>query len=409
MPRQFVKPLVGIAVTPPQYDTVGRYGLHVARNYAAAFARLGFEPVLVELGGGDPTAIGCLLRPQVALLFSHGGWLMTPDGPRAPGIRAALNAADKPTIVIIGDAPYVPWLAPIFANLPPRAVPFFVDPSFADGIAHWIASGRSAVCLPVTYLLDSHGPVPTKDKTIPLLFVGKTLDADRFRDDVRTTRPQLLRSFDALIEANLADLDRPLTQVAAEVLPALGAVFDMDDRDIRQVLYLADRYIRQKRRNTVLDKLFKYPALIVSPGTAALPPGSKATLLPGRSFPEVLELLRRAAVTVVCQPHYPGALNERIVHAMQARSVVIATPNPRTSQLFLHGRDLFTTAPDVCNIDDLIDTARRPDIAESMRDHAMRRIAEKHRPENMIRHMLTFMASNGLLDGLPHVLNEIEL
>ena len=390
-----MKPVVGIAVTPPQNDTSGRYGLHVARNYAAAFARLGFEPLVAQLGDG--AAIEQLLQPHVALLFSHGGWLMAPDGPLGAGIGAALRAADKPTIVIIGDPPFSPWLPPIFANLPPRAVPFFIDPSFADGITHWIPSGRTAAYMPVAHLLDGHGPVATDDKTIPLLFVGSTFDADRFHRAVRTRHPSLFPPFAALVESNLADLDRSLTEMAAEVLPGFGEAFDMDSARTRDLLYLADRYIRQQRRNRVLDRLVRHPAVLVAPGTTRLPPGSKATLLPRQPFPASLASLRLARATVVCQPHYPGALNERIIHAMQARCAVIATPNVRTGRVFSHQEHLLTTAPDLSDLDALIDAVGRRPTAEAIRDRASQRIAERHQPEHAIRYMLGFMAESGLL------------
>ena len=45
---------VGIAVTPAGFNFNDFFGA-LARNYAAAFRRLGFEPVFVELGK-DPVA-----------------------------------------------------------------------------------------------------------------------------------------------------------------------------------------------------------------------------------------------------------------------------------------------------------------------------------------------------------------
>jgi hypothetical protein len=392
-----VKPVVAIAATPPRHDPRGRYGLQAARNYAAAFARLGFEPVIVELSDSDPAPLGQLLEPRVALLFSHGGWLLDPAGPLGPDIGATLRRANKPTIVVIGDPVFSPWLPPIFANLPPRAVPFFIDPSFADGIAHWIPSQRSAPTMPAAHLLDGHGPVPTAEKTIPLLFVGATFNANRFHAEVKTKHPTLWSAFAALVEANLADMDRPLTRVAAETLPALGEAFDMDNPRIRDVLYLADMYLRNRQRNLVLDRVVRYPGVIVSPGLAGLPPGSKATLMPGQPFLKILELLRLARATVVCQPHYPGALNERIVHAMQARCAVIAMPNPRIRQTFLHRQHLLLTSADLSDLDALIADASRLGVAEPMREGASRRIAERYTPDHIIRYMLASMAEGGLL------------
>jgi hypothetical protein len=208
--------------------------------------------------------------------------------------------------------------------MPPRALPFFIDPSFVDGIAHWIPSRRSAAYLPGAHLLDGHGPAATADKTIPLLFVGATFNANRFYGEVKTKHPDLWRPFAALVESNLAAMERPLTQVAAQVLPALGERFDMDDARVRDLLYLADMFLRNRQRNLVLDRVARRPGVIVSPGLAELPPGSKATLLPGQPFLKTLELLRQTRATVICQPHYPGALNERIVHAPSSPCRILA-------------------------------------------------------------------------------------
>ena len=163
-------PRVGIAVAPD----LPNYGLsqHLSENYAAAFRRLGFDVLIVAIEPDDPQSVERLLEPDIGLLFSHGGWLMSPQGPLGDAIGAVLRDADKPMIALIADPPYSPWLPEIFANLPPRAATFLIDPNFARGVSHWTPSGLHPPYLPCGHMLDGHGPVRTRDKTIPLLFVG---------------------------------------------------------------------------------------------------------------------------------------------------------------------------------------------------------------------------------------------
>jgi hypothetical protein len=120
-------------------------------------------------------------------------------------------------------------------------------------------------------------------------------------------------------------------------------------------------------------------------------------------------LLRRARATVVCQPHFPGALNERIVHAMQAGCAVIATPNARTSREFVNREHLLTTAVDLSDLDALIDEVGRPEIAEPMRERARARVSERHLPEHRIRSMLDFLAECGFLDVAIEVFRDPQL
>ena len=387
---------VGIAVTPRRYDPSGIAG-QIARNYGAAFERLGLTPIYVDLATADEAAFGRLRQPDVKLLFSHGGWLFNDQGPLGSRGPALAREADKPTIVLIADPPFSWWLPPIFAALPRRAMPFFIDPSFAEGIGHWIPSGAHASYVPCGHTLDGHGPVPTADKDIPALFIGSLQDPNKLYEELKQ-RPDLLHLIRPIIDAVIDDPFKPLLHAANEPLAESGRTLNFDKPLARSVLHKIDQFVREHRRARMVNRLLHHDVHIVAHGVARLPAGARATLLPPVHFLGMLNLLRRAKAICVCQPHFPGALNERIVFAMQARCLVIATPNTRTPQLFEHGRHLFLTAPDLSDVDRWVEAARDDSVADPMREAALRQVTERHTPEGNIRHMLRRLGQAGLMD-----------
>src|SRR5690606_36036659 len=111
-------------------------------------------------------------------------------------------------------------------------------------------------------------------------------------------------------------------------------------------------------------------------------------------FPAMLELLRQARATAVCQPNYLGALNERIVFAMQARCVAIVTTNPRTRQLLADREDLLLVGSEGEGLDAAVAAAQD---AEDIRDAAEARAAG-FTPDGNLRAMLATMVAAGMLD-----------
>lgn len=389
-------PCIGFAVGA----NLANYGLSraLSENYAAAFRRLGFRTAIVTLAPGERSAVARLLQPDIRLWFSHGGWLMSPTGPLGDKIAAVLRKADKPAIVLAADPPYSAWLPPIFANLPPRAAVFSIDPGFTDGIAHWVPSGLQAPYLPCSHLLDGHARVATEAKTIPLLFVGAVGDLDEVRR-LAHRAPSGGTLFDDLVERALASPEMPLFGIAGEVMAAHGRPASMDDPALRHLLHLADLFVRYRHRKAAIDALLRYPVHLVAnidPSGPGRHPG--AVVLPAQPFTRMLALMRQARTTVVCQPPYPGAVNERIVFAMQAGCAVITTPTPRTRQVFSHGTHLLFSEFDGSDLDDRIEALVDDSVHRTMCDAGATAVGNRFTPDGNVRYMLQAMQSHGLLD-----------
>lgn len=384
------KPTVGIALTPAAFDPSG-LARRLAYNYGAAFARLGYEPLYVDLGRIDDQAVGRLLMPDVRLLFNHGGWLFSDRLTLSADCQARLRATETPCLVLIADPPFYPWLVRLMPRLPPRAMPFYIDPGFAA----WAPRRPSAPYLPCGDTLGEHVPVATRDKTLPAVFIGS----------VRNDAPILaaIRDYWPVTPALLEIIDALVWDTATPLLTALRPILGMVPERLRQMhlLFDVDVIIRQRRRQAMLCRLADRDVHIFADGLEGLPRDARATLRPPVPFTGMLEVLRQARILYVCPPNYPGAVNERIIFAMQARCLVVSLPTPRTQQIFHHGRDLFLTAPDQSDLLELDALARDDAVAEPMRDAALDRVSRGFTPDGNLRYMLGRMHAAGLLAEPP--------
>ena len=403
-----MRPVVGFALSPRTADH--ELSRHVSRNYAAAFDRLGYDSIFVPVGRDAPEGLGALIRSEARILFSHGGWLMSPRrgallsrlGLRDSTTRQALTEAGKPVMALIADDPFMHWQRDIFANLPSRAGVFFIDPSFIRGIEHWVPSGCTDTVLPCGYLLDGHGPAPTAEKDIDLLFVGSLRDPDEFLRQARAdTAAWELAS--GLIERGLDDHATPLTVHADALRPARDGRADLDDPMVRRALQHANGYIRARWRHAMAVRLALLPATIVTdrmPAVAGAHP--RLQVLPPCPFPEMLRLFRRSRACFVSQPPFPGAVNERLIFCWQARCVPVTTPNPRTRQMFEHGRELLFVRTDLEDLEEQAAQALDEAVAEPIRERALEYVYARHTPDGNVRRMLQTMRAHGLLeDDLP--------
>lgn len=392
------KPVVGMWYPPAKSHEVGH---HLTANYAAAFERLGFECLFAPAEGeSNLSGQRRLMRSRARLLFNHGGWLMSRSWRRIFGrqIGEELNRSGKPVLTLVADEPFQDWLVPIFSRMPRRGAVFSIDPTFTHGIGHWVPSGCHAPYLPCGHMLDGHGPVATGDKTIDLLFIGTITDPETVRVEARA-KPKVQPLFDALVDRGLHNYATPVAMLASELRPGPRGFVDMDDPDMQETLRYANLFIRSYRRWQLLTRLAHHPATIVTSRPVTLPgahPDLKA--LPPCSFLDMLKLTRQSRATVILQPPFPGAVNERIMFSMQARCLVIATPNPRTGQLFTHGEELLFAHGDSNELDAMIDLARDTKVADAIRDRALEVMQARHTPDGNIRYMLGVMAAHGLLD-----------
>lgn len=389
-------PLVAIAVAAQPDDHGSLQDL--AGNYAGAFRRLGYAVEIVPVHAAHPDAFARLLRPEVRLIFSPGGWVSTPFGPLGAQVAAALERTGTPVLATIADQPFAPPLPRMLLYLPPRAAVFFIDPGFAIDTAGWIASGIHAAFLPC---LREGAPEPDVDdpaRTIGMLFVGRHFDPDAVARQAAAI-PGMAALFRGIVDTGLHDYATPIQLVAAAVARSLGMAPDMNRLDYRLALNEADQFIRGRRREMVLRALLRHPAHVVTnrlPAGVHVHPGATVTgMVP---YAEMRSLLGRARATLVCQPHFPGALNERIVHAMQAGCAVLSTPNPRLEQLFRDREQLWTLAPDLSDLDAKLEAAQgdqRQEVARRARTH----VTGNHTPDAVLRRMLGIMRARGLLDA----------
>ena len=372
---------VGIALTPARFDHNG-FGSFVARNYAAAFRRLGFEPVFVALG---EQPVAALDAPDIAFVFSHSGWVLAEPG----------YCARKPVVVLVADPTFSWWVAANLARLPPHAAVFYIDPGFLHGIGHWLGERAHAAYLPCVYASDGP-PHRPREKSIEVLFVGSLRNPTGVIDDIA---PRFRRIVGDLVDVVLFNPYEAFTALARPVFAAHGEDLSLDNVRHRQLLNVVDQFVRFKRREIVVWQLLDHPVTFVTDNLvhqALRHPAAR--VLPPQDLPRTIELLRRSKSTVVCQPNFSHAVNERIVFAMQSHCGVIATPNARLPNVFGGQRSLVTLAPRLDDVGACLERARASTDDQAL-DAAYDLVTRRHTADANARMFIATLAGRGLIQA----------
>lgn len=388
------RPSVLVARTHNENDSYG-FSRIIADNYIEGFRRLGFDVVdgeLAEIARLD----GDVLR-RFDLIFSHSGWVYRLMCPRPGGAVSLPAAFDKPTIMLVADPPFYSWLDHNLLSPHGDRFAYHIDPEFVAMAQGLGSSGRHQTYLPCRLETGHLNPLPTHEKDIPLLVAATFRDVASLREPFVERPPHHLKVLDALVEAATVQHDRQFIAVAQAVFTQHGFACDVALPDIKSLLMCADQIVRTRRRLMMLRALRDVPMCLVANRPPPFDLHPRSTVRISVPFAETLDLLRRARATAICQPNYAGAVNERIVFAMQARTVVLSTSNSRTLEHFDDGRDLHYFAPDFGNACDLLQQTMNSSHAEALRDSAQAKIEAGYSVIDNIRRFLQPIEAAGLL------------
>ncbi|MBF0332355.1 MAG: hypothetical protein HQL40_01760 [Alphaproteobacteria bacterium] len=368
----------------------------IADNYIEGFRRFAFD--VLDVDSAEIARLGWNGLRHFDMFFSHSGWVYRLMCPLRDGVALSLPAAlDKPTVMLVADPPFYSWLEHNLLCPHDKRFAYHVDPGFAVTAQNMGASGHHQSYLPCRLETGRLNPLPADEKDIPLLVAATFRDVASLREPFAARTPHYLKVLDELVEAATAQHDRQFVEIARAVLAQHGFACDVRSPDTKWLLMYADQIVRTRRRLMMLRALRDVPMCLVTnrPPPFDLHPGSTVRI--SVPFAETLDLLRRARVTAICQPNYAGAVNERIVFAMQARTVVLSTSNSRTMEHFDDGRDLHYFAPDFGNACDLLQQTMNLSHAEALRDSAQAKIEAGYSVTDNIRRFLQPMEALGLL------------
>jgi hypothetical protein len=389
-------------VLPPK--SIDQYGVIVAgiQTYAAAFRRRGFATAFLDCNAPayQSEAARLLADPQVVAFFSSGGWAV--DCHVTVGARKvnAFEHVGKAFIATYADFPYCPWIHWKLEYEFPSKVSLYNDQASVEFVERAIEP-RGAHGFFVPAYFDVQGDSkrleqrPSKRK-IPLLYVGKQLDPAQLRRDFLTLHPGLASPFDALVESALYSCRTPLWRHAEEILAAFGRPFDLRDKAVIELLYVAGLWIYSRRRALMLARLKRFPAIMVVSGPVdrtGLHPDAR--VLRARSFAEVLALYEQARAVLICQPLHSHGITERTMSVIHRRAALVTTGNNWLDSTFVPGRHLLTLNDDFSDLEERIAELDDDEVVDSMSAEAWHRIAEEYSPDAVVGRYLDAIKQTG--------------
>ncbi len=350
--------IIALLMPPGDIDPHGtlRFG---TETYRAAFEEIGYRTRVFELSGLDRAMIEALRSPRIKAVFSDGGWIHRAFGGSANAPQPLCDLIGKPLVILISDSPCSYWLGPILGRDRENQTTVFIDADFAVQWSRWAAkAGTHQVYIPACPDL---GPdMPDAERSIDRLAVVALRRPEFYRDLVRDRLKDdaLLRVFDAIVDACLFDTLSPFSAVCDDVCRSLDAHLNYKSATVRSFLFSVDQFIRNRRREIMLNRLCSHPITLVGsaegvrvhPDTRIMPPMPHARLV---------ELYRRARC-VIFSPPYSGGITERMVHPMAAGALVVAPPTSLSDRLLGRDRLFITARTDFSDMDACLERALDP-------------------------------------------------
>lgn len=357
---------VAVVLPPGSVDPHGSLRL-AARTYRAGFAENGYRTVTVDLDRLTQSDIQLLASPQIALIFSDGGWINTVSADLGTEVRPLVEVLGKPTLLLVNDSPCSYWMEPILGRDRSNQITAVLDPDFLTLWGRWTErKGTGWVYVPACPPLNPTAVQPAGDPPVPLLVAATVWNPEQFRTLAisRSGDGVPLTLFDGIAETLLSDPLRSVSGACDEVSRTLGIELDYRDKDVRLLIFAADYYVRNRRRQWMLDRLSRHPITLVGGGEGIrMHPDS--SVLPSVSHERLLELYGQAR-TVVVPPPYAGGISERVVHAMAAGSLVVAPPTALSDRVFGRDRLFVACAADFSDLDECLERARSPGTWNAM-------------------------------------------
>lgn len=372
-----------------------------ARTYRAGFEEIGYRTVTVDLDRFTGADVELLASPRVGLIFSDGGWINGVSAELDTAVQPLVDVLGKRVLVLINDNPCSYWMAPILGTDRANQTTAVLDPDFltlwgrwserkGTGLVYVPASPPAVrpVVEPAAEMIGETIDRTDGDRPIPLLVATAIRNPKHYRDAIasRAGNGLAIQLFDGIAEILLSDPLRSVSAACDEAGRTLGGELDFRDKTVRLLVYAVDCYVRNRRRQQMLDRLARHPITLVGDGEGIrLHPDS--TLVPPVSHERLLALYAQAQ-TVVVSPPYSGGISERVVHAMAAGCLVVAPPTRMSDRVFGRDRQFLACAGDFSDLDDCLDRARPSAMRDAMAAEACSMVHRDFSPAASVRRLL---------------------
>jgi hypothetical protein len=364
---------VAMFAPSPENDPYGSLRLATA-CYGDGFRALGCKVVTIERSRIDREAVLKLQSPEIDVVFSDGGWVHTVDIETSDGKKTLAATLNKPIIQLLCDNPCAHWLSRTTSVDYPSQTTAVLDPDFLTLWSRWTpASGPRLTYVPACPPVD---PAEDAERDIDFLVVASIQKPEKYRDFVIDNCRQTEASaiFDGIVDLGMSDPLRPFSAVCDQVFHELNVKIYFHNVGARVIIYLADQFIRARRRRDMLERLAAFPITLVGGGEdIRLHPAAR--VIPPVDHGKLLDLYRRSRKVVVSPP-YAGGISERMTHAMAAGALVVSPPTVLSDRLMGRDRLFATTAADFSDLaqtlERVADTRSGRNMAQTARAYALR-------------------------------------
>jgi hypothetical protein len=382
---------IALILPPANVDPHGSLRLSTW-TYGAAFEETGCRTITLDLDALTPEGIETLRSSRIRAIFSDGGWINAVQARTGGGMVPLVDVLDKPVLILINDSPCAYWMPQVIAQDRPNQTTAFIDADFSAVWSRWVPKlGRHQCYVPACPAgaggagAGGAGGAGAGERTIDTLAVVSLRPPDGYRDFIRQNIPQPVvhRLFDGIVELGLYDNLRPFSAICDDVCRSLGVCIDYGSATQRLVLYSADGFIRNRRRQIMLDRLAGHPITLVGGGDGVrLHPDTR--VLPAMPHADVLNLYRQAR-NVVVSPPYSGGITERTIQPMAAGALVVSPPGGLSDELLGRDRLFVTIRADFADLDEGLDRARDPALRRPMVEAALDEIPRRFSPTATVR------------------------
>ena len=334
-------------------DEYGHLDLHF-NALRHAFAERGIELTRCEAGRPDSQQLAALARdPDLLFFLCFNGWGANLAWQGADGARQSFfSHIGKPLLDHFADPPFADEMQHALQFDMPERLVLYTDHSYLAWDSLYGQPRHSSYFLPqfVPDVPDApaHAQAaafkPHRERSIGVLLPVSLYDPDHYYRqmlDAMSDRREAQALFDELVGTYLHDLRAdPLAWVATLWLKK-GRPFDASDPVQQRVMSAAWHYIKNRRRQLVLEALADVPLTIVTktiPYTAPL--HSRTTVLAPRPFADLAALAGDARLCICPTPHVRG-FHERVLLALSRGAVALSSPNQVCEEQFRDGEDML--------------------------------------------------------------------
>jgi hypothetical protein len=382
-----------IGIIRPRSDTSLRFETDAL---ISGLRRYDVDVEAIDLRGTVDAALETLNARRCDITYAVAGASILDDDRDGARSGELLRRVEVPLLLRMADPPYMKRYWSAWRGLGERAAISGRDLHLSDYLSacgvsrdrvHY-ATGRYCATALRAAAPQPHRSAggagdpgrPLRARDIPFLLVASLEDPARYVTTVRRRFPRHVDLFLALSDALTTETREPAWRVAQTRFAEGPDGLTPYDGPGRSLLQAASCHADARRRHRIASRLSRLQGVMVlggwsfqdSPAAAV-----RTTILPRRSFADVLALMLRSRVVVTIPPRLStGTVGERSYWAMASGALTVAEQTPALDRHFVADEHYARCGPDMEGMEATIaEASRHPDAAQPIVEAARRHVA----------------------------------